>query len=454
MTRVAAAVVGCKVNQADSDEALARLCASGLNPAARDDADVVIVHTCCVTAEAERKSRQVARREARAGRRVVVAGCAAALYPEQFLAPGLELLGARSWDEVAEGCGAASAEAPAAAGSSHAAGKRFAMRAAGTSTRVPSAHARVPGARTRAVIKVQDGCAGRCTYCAVRLARGLPRSRPLAETLAAVDAAVRAGSGEVVLSGIDLGAWRDGDLRLADLVEAITARPAFAHADCSLPAGAADPGLEGTAVGGPARLRLSSIEPRDVVERLVAALAYERVARHLHMPLQSADDGVLVAMGRPYTYAEYEARVALACRSLGPAMISTDVIVGFPTEDEAAFARTLAAIEGGSFGRVHVFAFSPRPGTEAAELPPLPPAVIKARKARALAAAEAAARSARLDAIGRRAHVLIEDRRDGLSRGYSSEYIRYYVSGEARPGQLVSVVADAEHRDGVRGRIV
>ncbi len=424
MTRVAAAFVGCKVSQADSDEALARLCASGLDPAARDDADVVIVHTCCVTAEAERKSRQVARREARAGRRVVVAGCAAALHPEQFLEAGLELLGGRSWDEVAEGCGAARAQATPAAGGRRVAG------------------ARVPGARTRAVVKVQDGCAGTCTYCAVRLARGRPRSRPLAETLAAVDAAIRGGSGEVVLSGIDLGAWRDGDLRLADLVAAVTASRAFA-----------DAGEVGAVVAGPPRLRLSSIEPRDVDERLVAALAHERVARHLHVPLQSADDEVLAAMGRPYTYAEFEERVALARRSLGRVMVSTDVIVGFPTEDEAAFARTLAAVEGGGFGRVHVFAFSPRPGTEAAELPPLPPAAIKARMARTLAAAEAAARRARLGAIGRRAHVLIEDRHDGLSRGYSSEYIRYYVSGEARRGQLVGAVADAEHRDGVRGRI-
>jgi len=455
VTRVAAAFVGCKVNQADSDEALARLCASGLSPSGRDDADIVVVHTCCVTAEAERKSRQVARREARAGRRVVVAGCAAALHPEQFLEPGLELLGARSWDEVAEGCGAAGAEAPSAAGSSDVAGKRVAGRATGTRTRVPGTRSRLPSARTRAVIKVQDGCAGNCTYCAVRLARGLPRSRPLDETLAAVDAAIRAGSGEVVLSGIDLGAWRDGGLRLADLVEAITASPAFAGAGGgSLPAAAANAGPAGAVVAGPARLRLSSIEPRDVDERLVAALAHERVARHLHVPLQSADDEVLAAMGRPYTYAEFERRVALARRSLGRAMLSTDVIVGFPTEDEAAFARTLAAIEGGGFGRVHVFAFSPRPGTEAAELPPLPPAAIKARKARALAAAGAAARRARLDAVGRRAHVLIEDRHDGLSRGYSSEYIRYYVSGTARSGQLVGAVADAEHRDGVRGRIV
>jgi threonylcarbamoyladenosine tRNA methylthiotransferase MtaB len=200
-------------------------------------------------------------------------------------------------------------------------------------------------------------------------------------------------------------------------------------------------------------LRLSSIEPRDVDARLLAALAHERVARHLHVPLQSADDEVLAAMGRPYTYAQFQERVALVRRVLGRAMLSTDVIVGFPTEDEAAFARTLAAVDGGTFGRVHVFAFSPRPGTAAAELPPLPPAFLKERMARALAAAEAAARRARLGAIGMQAEVLVEDRHDGLARGYSSEYVRYYVSGEARPGQLVAVVAEAEHRDGVRGRI-
>ena len=434
MTRVAAAFVGCKVNQADSDEALARLCASGLSPAARAEADIVVVHTCCVTAEAERKSRQVARREARAGRRVVVAGCAAALHPEQFLEPGLELLGERSWDDVAAGCGAPAAGAAAATDVAGAAGSPDERRP------------RPRRARTRAVIKVQDGCAGTCTYCAVRLARGLPRSRSLADALSAVDAAIRGGSGEVVLSGIDLGAWSDGDLVLADLVEAITASPAFA--------GPADERIATGPAAGPARLRLSSIEPRDVDARLLSALAHERVARHLHVPLQSADDQVLSAMGRPYTYAEFRQRAALVRRELGRAMLSTDVIVGFPTEDEAAFARTLDAIASGAFGRVHVFAFSPRPGTAAAELPPLQPAVIKARMARALAAAEAAARRARLDAIGRSAEVLIEDRHDGLARGYSSEYVRYYVRGEARPGQLVGAVAHATHRDGVRGRIV
>ncbi len=134
-------------------------------------------------------------------------------------------------------------------------------------------------------------------------------------------------------------------------------------------------------------------------------------------------------------------------------MLSTDVIVGYPTEDEAAFARTLEALQSGLFGRAHVFAYSARPGTAAAELPQLPAAVVKERRGRALAAAEAAALAARHATIGRVAEVLVEERRDGLWRGYSSEYVRYSLRGDARRGELVRAVADGLTGDGVTGRI-
>ncbi len=237
------------------------------------------------------------------------------------------------------------------------------------------------------------------------------------------------GCGEVVLSGIDLGAWRDGDARLPGLLAAIA-------------------GLDGLR-----RVRLSSVEPRHVDAPLVELLGHPRVARHLHVPLQSADDGVLRAMRRPYTFADYLRAVEPLQRVPGGAMLSTDVIVGYPTEDEAAFARTLEALESGLFGRAHVFAFSARPGTAAAELPPLPAAVVKERMGRALAAAEAAALAARRAAVGRAAEVLVEERRDGLWRGYSSEYIRYALRGTARRGDLVRVVADEVTGDGVIGGV-
>lgn len=404
MTRVATAFVGCKVSQADGEEALAELAAAGLRPVrARDGADVVVVHTCCVTAEAERKSRRLVRRMAGDGTRVIVAGCAAALRPEQFDGPGVEVVARPDW--------AAVAAASAADGSP------------------PQDAARTPAARTRFVLKVQDGCSGRCSYCVVRLVRGRPRSRPLRDALAAARSGLARGCGEIVLSGIDLGAWRDGELRLPDLVLALADLPDLA------------------------RLRLSSLEPRHLDERLLEALAHPRVARHLHVPLQSADDAVLAAMRRPSTFAQYSSAAARMQARLGDCMLSTDVIVGFPAEDDAAFGRTLAALESGLFGRAHVFAYSSRPGTAAAELPPLPAALVKERMGRALAAAEAAARSARRAALGRLAEVLVEERRDGLWRGYSSEYIRYYLDGAASPGTLVRAVACEEHEDGVKGRI-
>lgn len=416
MTRVAGSFVGCKVSQADGEEALARLAAAGLDPVpTREAADVVVVHTCCVTAEAERKSRRMVRRIASSGKRVVVSGCAAVLHPEQFAGEGVTVAADPDWASIARLVDGETAETATPSADSLTVG-----------TGAPRATA---GVRTRLTLKVQDGCAGVCAYCVIRLVRGRPRSVSLAEALAAARAGVARGCGEVVLSGIDLGAWRDGEHGLPELVTAVA-------------------GLEGLR-----RVRLSSVEPRHVDRMLLALLHHPRVARHLHVPLQSADDGVLRDMRRPYTWEQYLRAVGGLREVPGGAMLSTDVIVGYPTEDEAAFARTLEALESGLFGRVHVFSFSPRPGTAAAKLPPLPAAVVRERRARALAAASAAAQAAGRAALGREAEVLVEELRDGLWRGYSSEYIRYALRGQARRGQLVTAVAEELTDDGVAGVI-
>jgi threonylcarbamoyladenosine tRNA methylthiotransferase MtaB len=419
VTRVFAAFVGCKVSQADSEAALGRLAAAGLEPVGdAHDADVCLVSTCCVTAEAERKSRRLARRLAQGGRRVFVAGCAATLRAAQFEHPGVEVVAANGWATLAARLAAEERDAAAAPTASSDVARRLNART-----------------RTRFTLKVQEGCAGCCSYCVVRLVRGRPRSTPLAEAVETAAEVLAAGCGEIVLSGIDLGAYRDvtpgvGTAGLPDLVNALVELP------------------------GLARLRLSSIEPEHLDERLLDALADRRVARHLHVPLQSADDGVLAAMRRRYTVADYLATVARVRSRLGDVMLSTDVIAGFPTEDDAAFARTLAVIREGWFGRVHVFAYSARPGTEAAALGPLSAAVVRARAAAAGEAAREAQGRAASAALGRRAEVLVEERRDGLWRGYSSQYVRYELKGAARPGQLVSAVADELHGDGVRGRVV
>jgi threonylcarbamoyladenosine tRNA methylthiotransferase MtaB len=452
VTRVAASFVGCKVSQADGEEALAVLAAAGLEPVtAREAADVVVVHTCCVTAEAERKSRRLVRRAAADGRRVVVAGCAAALRPEQFEGEGVSVAARPDWTELAgrlTGEDVRRRAAGAAGGATETDATHDATSdatsdatpcathdppardtAAAAAARDLAAPRATPGARTRLVLKVQDGCAGSCAYCVVRLVRGRPRSLPLAWALTKARAGLEAGGGEVVLSGIDLGAWRDGAARLPDLVAAV-----------------AD-------LDGVRRVRLSSVEPRHVDAALLEQLAHPRVARHLHVPLQSADDGVLAAMRRPYTWERYLRAVDGLRDVPGGAMLSTDVIVGYPTEDEAAFARTLEALRSGLFGRVHVFAYSPRPGTAAAELPPLPAPAVKERMGRALAAADAAALAARRAALGREAEVLVEERRDGLWKGYSSDYVRYALRGCARRGELVHAVADELTSDGVTGSV-
>ena len=233
----------------------------------------------------------------------------------------------------------------------------------------------------------------------------------------------------MVLSGIDLGAWRDGRARLPELVAAVAE------------------------LDGLRRVRLSSVEPRHVDAALLDLLAQPRVARHLHVPLQSAHDGVLRDMRRPYSFARYLRAVEGLREVPGGATLGTDVIVGYPTEDEAAFARTLEALQSGLFGRVHVFAYSARPGTAAAGLPPLRPPVVKERMGRALAAAGAAALAARRAALGREAEILVEERRDGLWKGYSSEYVRYSLRGRRtarRPGRAV---ADEITDDGVAGSV-
>jgi threonylcarbamoyladenosine tRNA methylthiotransferase MtaB len=455
--RVHAAFVGCKVSQADSEAVLARLAAYGCRAVADPaQADVLLLMTCGVTGEAERSSRQLARRLAGHGRPVVVAGCAAALRPEQFSDPGISVAPATDGRAaaadavalqmlrtagVAPAVPGVAAVAPGTGGpglpgadrAGHAADP--ALYAAG-GPELYAADPALPAAerdRTRFTLKVQDGCAGRCSYCAVRLARGAPWSLAADAAVARARDSLDAGCGEIVLSGIDVGAYRDGDgADLAALVRRLVALPRLA------------------------RLRLSSIEPAHLTADLLQALAHPLVARHLHVPLQSADDGVLAAMRRPYTWGQYRAAVAAARRRLPGLALSTDLIVGFPGEDDDAFARSLAALtlDGGLFERVHVFPYSRRSGTEAAALESLPVAVVKARARLARAAAAAALRAAAAAALGAPARVLVEEERDGVWRGYSSTYVRYYLRGDAVRGRMVDAVGDSLYRDGVRGQIV
>jgi threonylcarbamoyladenosine tRNA methylthiotransferase MtaB len=387
--------LGCKVSQTDAREIRERLIADG-HVEADAAADVAVVNTCCVTHEAVRKSRQAVRRAAREAKRVYVTGCSANLggdafagLPEQVTV--VRLPGERTPEFVARDVGA-----------------------------VGCVRADVGLDRIRAFVKVQDGCSFSCAFCVIPQVRGASRSRAADAVLGEVRRRVEQGHREVVLTGINLGCYRDraAGFDLARLVREVGATP----------------GLE--------RLRLSSIEVNHLSEDLVAALRETpTVSRHLHVPLQSGDDGVLAAMGRRYTSATYLRRVA---RAEG-FNLTADVIVGFPAEDEPAFERTLSVVEEAGLTKVHVFPYSPRPGTRTAAADTVPPAVKKERSARVRGlSAELCARHWRAK-IGREDVVLV----DRPGRGYGDDYTPWLVN--APVAELVRVVAVDVSEEGVVG---
>jgi threonylcarbamoyladenosine tRNA methylthiotransferase MtaB len=387
--------LGCKVSHADAQSIRERLLADGHDE--RDGgAEIAIVNTCCVTNEAVAKSRQAAGRASRSHRRVYVTGCAANLAGESLatLPANVSVLSGRS------------EELPG-----------LVARDVG---RIGCVRAEARLDRVRAFVKVQDGCSFNCNFCVIPQVRGASRSRRAAAVLDEVARRVRQGHREVVLTGINLGCFRDREAgyRLADLIRAVGAVP----------------GLE--------RLRLSSIEINHVDDALVAALRETPVvSRHLHVPLQSGDDDVLRAMGRRYTAATYLRRL----EPLGDFNLTADVIVGFPAEDEQAFSNTLAVVRNAGITKVHVFPYSPRPGTVTAEDDTVPPVVKKERGARLRAASAAACREHWRRKLGREDVVLV----DRPGRGYGDDYSPWLLGNEAPVGELVRVRAAGVTEEGI-----
>ncbi|TLM78898.1 MAG: MiaB/RimO family radical SAM methylthiotransferase, partial [Actinobacteria bacterium] len=280
---------------------------------------------------------------------------------------------------------------------------------------------RVRGAafRTRADLKVEDGCDARCAYCIVPDARGPARSVPWDDVLAQVAALATAGVSEVVLTGVNLGRYADTGRDLADLVRAVAA-------------------------AGIPRVRLSSIEPLDLTERMLTALAETpQVCAHLHVPLQSGADAVLAAMRRGYTAAQYADAIARARAALPGLAVTTDVIAGFPGESPDDHAATIALCERLAFAKLHVFRYSEREGTPAATMPgSVPPATRTARAADLRAAGERLRATYLADAARRPEpqEVLVERVRAGVAEGTTRDYVHvtWPVAGGARAGDVVS----------------
>src|SRR5712691_896522 len=387
--------LGCKVSHTDAHEVRERLLGDGHEELQHDlGADVAVVNTCCVTNEAVRKSRQAAARAARTHRRVYVTGCAANLSGDAFagLPANVTVVARRS------------EETPA-----FVAGDVGAIGCVQADTRLD---------RVRAFVKIQDGCSFSCNFCVIPLVRGRSRSRSATAVLDELRRRVAQGHREIVLTGINLGCYRDraAGYTLARLVR------------------------EAGSVPGLARLRLSSIEVNHVDAELVSALRETPiVGRHLHVPMQSGDDGVLRDMARRYTAATYLRRL----EPLADFNLTTDAIVGFPTETERAFRRTLAVIRAAGITKVHVFPYSPRPGTATAANDAVPPDVKKDRSARLRAASEAACLARWREKIGADDVVLV----DRPGRGYGDDYSPWLV--DAPVGELVRVRGAAVSEEGI-----
>jgi threonylcarbamoyladenosine tRNA methylthiotransferase MtaB len=384
--------LGCKVSYADAQAVRERLLRDGHVEAA-DAADVAVVNTCCVTHEAVSKSRQAVSRAARAHGRVYVTGCAANLAGAfAAVAPNVRVIARPSED------------APAAV-----AGDVGAIGCVRADSRLE---------RTRAFVKIQDGCSFSCAFCVIPLVRGATRSRRAGAVLGEIRRRVAQGHREIVLTGVNLGCFRDRE------------------------AGYTLPRLirEAGALPGVERLRLSSIEVNHLTAEVVAALREtDTASRHLHVPLQSGDDGILRAMRRHYSAAQYQGKL----ESLDDFNLTADVIVGFPGEDETAFGRTLDVVRDSGLTRVHAFPYSPRPGTTTAALDTVPVAEKKERSARLRALSDELSRRRWVSRIGSTDRVLV----DRPGRGYGDDYTPWLVDGEV--GQLIRARAVGVSEEGI-----
>jgi threonylcarbamoyladenosine tRNA methylthiotransferase MtaB len=403
--------LGCKVSQADAGLIRDALRDAGHRETTPEAADVHVVNTCALTVEAERKSRRQVGRGARAGR-VFVAGCAVNLNAAQFVAPGVTRLPGsadRAAQEIVEILGGA--------------------RPTACADDTP----RAPG-RTRAFLKVQNGCDQRCAFCIIPTTRGPAESRPMARILSEARRRLAEGHPELVLTGINIGTYCDpgGGGDLPDLVRVLGR-------------------LEGLA-----RLRISSVEPGDVSPRLVEAIAeMPVVAPHLHVPLQSGDPGVLSAMGRSYGLGAYLDACQRARAAIPGLNLTTDAIVGFPGEDEEAFRSTARVVEDLGMGKVHVFPYSPRPGTPAAEMEGRPhPDVLRERSRRLRDLSDRLGLAHRAGRVGSRDRVLVEAaHEDGTLGGLGADYTRFVLpAGCARPGEIVEVLVAGVAGQHLEGR--
>ena len=421
MFKFAVATLGCKVNQCES-AGISETMAVGMKLVPFDEkADCYIVNTCTVTGRTDYQSRQLIRRAIRKNPAavVLVTGCYAQRAPEEIARiPGVRIVAGNAEkfrlseliQELSEGKG------PQVRVGDIRSEKKFS----------PLGAASFPD-HTRAFLKIQDGCNAFCSYCIVPQARGASRSLQPAEVEEGIASLVREGHREVVLTGIHLGAYG------RDLIQATDLTAMVRHIAKTQPV---------------ERLRLSSIEPREVTDELISLIGSSGVVcRHLHIPLQSGDDGILAAMNRDYDAAFFRNLVQKVHAAVPGIAVGIDVIAGFPGETETAFANTLRLVEGLPVAYLHVFPYSRRPGTPAADMPNQVSETEKKRRAERLRRVGVAKRQAfAVRSIGTPLAVLIEGRKDkstGFSIGFSDNYIPIACRGAAETNRIVRILPES-----------
>jgi len=409
-------IIGCRLNQSEV-EGLANIFRALGHEIVSDpaEADLAIVNTCAVTVKAAADSRKKLRRAARKGAsKVIATGCWATLYPQK----ALDLTGVTDVVTNEEK-------------------ENLVSKVLGLSpdaiTKLDLVRQPLPGdrGRTRAFIKVQEGCDHHCTYCLTRIARGKSHSRALNDISRDIQAALAGGAKEVVLTGVQMGGWGQDfaeSKRLGELLEHILS------------------------IDGYKRLRLSSIEPWDFSQDLLKFWSDERLCRHLHIPLQSGNDRILKAMGRPMTTIEYRELIDAIRNEQPEIAITTDIIAGFPGESQEDFEATVAFVSSIGFAGGHVFTYSPRPGTAAFNMKERAPvSTAKAWNAVLREVFNESGHAYREGFIDRRKKVLWEssqkngDQNWNLS-GLTDNYIRVYaISSDDLWNQISRVHLKAHH---------
>lgn len=420
--KIAIHTLGCKVNQYETQAMERELTARGHTLVPFEDAaDAYIINTCTVTAVSDKKSRQMIRRARKQapGAVVAVCGCYPQTHPEEVKELNADLIaGTGDRMKFLDLLESAAREREPVVELDEALRRRtFEVLPAGGLA-----------ARTRAMLKVEDGCVNFCAYCIIPYARGPVRSLSR-ETAAAETVRLRKeGYREIVLTGIEISSWgRDlpGKPELIDLIETVSRE------------------------AGDMRIRLGSLEPRTVTKEFcVRAAALPNLCPHFHLSLQSGCDATLQRMNRKYDTARYKESVDLLNRYFDRPAVTTDLIVGFPGETEEEFTSTLTFIQTCAFADMHIFPYSIRPGTPAAEMEQVPKAVKEDRAVRAAAAAAAMREAYLSGCVGQVLEVLFEQPSDGLYQGHAPNYMTVGVRGSGLRNQTLPVRITAV-KDGI-----